>query len=207
MAKDTYKSTITNLEEINKLDLEFDNLKEQFDKRIYGSVTEERARANKLIVNKKLKRPIQEVFQLFLSEAASSMHASLKAEDLTNGGYYRTSGKSNKLISKVSTLIPNKEIAIIWYANDQQFIRSLKFSTNNSNTVTHIKFFNLTTGMASVAGYLERHIKNVYAKRQKISFQVQMMKIEMELGIIPQEKHEATNKKIERFLKFAEELY
>lgn len=207
MAREEFKSTITDVKQIEELNIEFDNLKKQFDKRIYGSVTEERARANKLIVNKKFKKPIEEVFNQFLNDAASSIHTSLKPNDLIEGGYYRTSGKTSKLISKVSKLDPNKEIAIIWYANNQQFIRSIKFNSNKKNTVTSIKFFNLITGMTSVAGYLERHLKTVYAKRQKISFEVQIMRTEMALGVIPVEKHEAINKKIDRYIKFAKNLY
>ncbi|QHX35722.1 hypothetical protein STIUS_v1c01670 [Spiroplasma sp. TIUS-1] len=207
MAREEYKSTITDVKLIEEFNAEFESLSKQFDKRIYGSVTEERSRASKLIINQKLKKPVEEVFSQFLIDAAYSIHTSLKAEDLYEGGFYRTSGKSNKLITKVSKLELNKEISIIWYANNQQFIRSIKFYSNKKNTVTNIKFFNLATGMTSVAGYLERHLRTVYAKRQKVSFEVQIMRTQMALGIIPKEKHEATNKKIVRYLKYAENLY
>lgn len=198
---------ITNEKYILELQEEFKTKSEQISKKVYTSVTEERLRINKILKKKVIKGPIEEVFKTMILLSAKDLHPNLNYDDLKEGGFYRSSGKTNKIPFLISKFEINKEVVIKWYAKDQQFIKSLFFFSNSSNTKTTIRYSDITTGMVSILGFFERHIRGIYTKRQIIAFEVQCIRTQLMLNLIPSKNIKKKEIKIENMLKYSKTIY
>ncbi|WP_027062954.1 hypothetical protein [Mesoplasma seiffertii] len=207
MAKELKPVIISDPIEVAELEKHFAEQAAKIATKVYTSVTEERLRVNKIIKTKKIKAPVEEVFRTIITNSTHNLHPNLNYEDLQAGAFYRASGKINKLPFKITKFVENEEMAIKWYAKDQEFIKTLVFTPNKSNTVTKIRYSDISTGMVSILGYFEKHIRNLYTKRQVIAFQVQCKQAEIDLGLLSPLQVEKANKTIARMLKYSKEAY
>ncbi|AVN61298.1 hypothetical protein [Mesoplasma florum] len=192
---------------IKELQREFEEQNVKISKKIYSSVSEERLRVIKIAKKAKIKAPIENVFQEMVSLSAQNMHPNLKKEDLKESVFYRSSGKSNKIPFQVSKLKANEVLEIRWYANEQQFIKTISFYSNKNNTKTTIRYQDITTGMVSILGYFEKRIRSVYVKRQVIAFNISLLKTKLNLDLIKDNKKLKIERKIENMMKYSKDIY
>ncbi len=207
MSKKVFKVKVTDEEEIEKLTKEFEEEKKRIHKKVYNSVSEERLRSNKIITSYKIKASIEKVFEAVAIKSAQDMHTDLKYEDLEQGCFYRSSGKSSKIPFRITVFEVNKEIEIEFFAKDQHFIKTLRFKKNRNNTKTKITYIDIATGTVSIQGWFEKHIKDVYVKRQIIAFKLQVMNALLDLNIVEKNKVESVKKKMKKLLEYSKNLY
>lgn len=206
MAKKDWKAIVTDKNEIAKLELEFQKNREKISQKIYTSVTEERLRTNKIITTDKIKAPVEKVFQAVINQACKDLHSSLNYEDLVNNSFYRTSGKTNKIPFKITEFKINEVLSVEYYAKDQQFIKTLRFKTNKKKQ-TKILYTDIAVGMVSVLGWFEKHIRQVYVKRQIIAFKTQILKAKLDLKLIPEKYIGKKENEITRMLDYSQKAF
>lgn len=207
MSKTDWKAIIKDEAEIKKLEFEFDQNRKKVSQKVYTSLTEEKLRTNKIIAQEKLNAPIENVFRMVINRACKDLHSSLDYEDLAVNTFYRTSGKTNKLPFKITEFQENKVLTIEYYAKDQQFIKTLRFYPNRKNTKTKIIYTDLTIGLTSILGWLEKHVRGVYIKRQIIAFQVQILNAKLDLDLISDLKINKVQNQINKMLEYSQKAY
>ncbi|WP_338972654.1 hypothetical protein [Spiroplasma endosymbiont of Panorpa germanica] len=185
----------------------FEKSREEINKQVYTSVIEERARIKKFICKAKIKATIEDVFENYLDLTAKDLHPNLNVNDLEEGGFYVTSKSKNRITFFLKKLEKDKEIMVEWFSKDQWFTRTVVFSTNSQNTITKIKYMDISKGKRSIAGFLERHVASVYTKKQQLGFLVSMFKLKISLGIYPPKKIPAIEKRIERVMNYSRDLF
>lgn len=198
---------ILNQEKINDLNNQFNQEKERIHKKVYNSLTEERMRTSKIIISKVICDNVDNVFKSIVSKIAKDFHSDLKYEDLEENFFYKTSSKSNNIIFKLFEFEINKALSIEYFVNNQHFIRTFKFIKNNKNTKTKIIYIDLVTGMVSINGWYERHIRNVYIRKQIIAFKIQMMNAMLDLNLVKENKIEKLKIKINKMLEFSKKIF
>lgn len=204
---DTKNVIFTDESKIKELEEEFEKQNNKISQKVYSSVLEECLRVIKITKKARINAPIEDVFSEIVSISAINMHPNLKRQDLKEKMFYRSSGKSNKIPFQVSSFRKNEILEIRWYANDQEFIKTLTFFSNKNNTKTLVKYLDISTGMVSILGYFEKRIKSVYIRRQIIAFKVQILKTKLNLQLVPKNKIEKVNKKIENMMKYSKDIY
>lgn len=198
---------VTDENKINDLNKEFEDNKERIHKKVYNSLTEERMRTSKVIISKIINDKVQNVFVNIVSRIAKDFHSELKYDDLEENFYYKTSSKSNNIIFKLFEFKIDKVLSIEYFANNQHFIRTFKFISNRRNTKTKIIYIDLVTGMVSINGWYERHIRNVYIRKQIIAFKIQMMNAMLDLNLVKQNKIQKLRLKINKMLEFSKKIF
>ncbi|WP_339023167.1 hypothetical protein [Spiroplasma endosymbiont of Crioceris asparagi] len=195
---------ITNKQEIQELEQEFLNQEEKISKKIYVSMSEERARTIKLFINAKIKFDLEKVRETFFNLIVKDLHPNLQMTEIQENGFYRGSGRINKVAFKI-TKFNEEEITVMWYNADQKFIKRIKINQAIFNKKkTKISYTGFVTGMNSIETYFEKRIKTVYLKREKIAFKINILRLKQQLGLIESKKAE---KKIQLMLNFAKELF
>lgn len=173
----------------------------------YTSLIEERKRLNKLRFTSKINAPLEAVFSAFVEISIQDMNPNLTSAQLSAGSFYKSSKKNNRIVFRVKQFVLNEILQIEWIANNQWFSKTVTFKANQANTKTKIKFYDMIKGDTSIVGFFERHILNVYIKRQKIAFLVQILKTKQALNLFSETKSLKVSQNIEAMLNYAKKLF
>ncbi|ALX70562.1 hypothetical protein STURO_v1c02940 [Spiroplasma turonicum] len=190
------------IDEAEKAQKEYDDVKNYLSKQKYTSFYEERKRISKLFCSMKLSKPIEEVFEAFLDISIEDINPNINKEDFEEGQWYRSSKKNNNNLFRLETLQKNKEISLSWVAKKQLFIKSVKFKKNSSNTKTKLTYFDYVKGDTSIQGFFERHILNTYIKKQVLAFRIQIFKTSIKLNLVKEKDIPKVNKKIAKLSEY-----
>ncbi|AHI52580.1 hypothetical protein [Spiroplasma culicicola] len=198
------KIIISDPELIKEKDLEFEKLKEKFDEKKHGSMTEEMKRNIRTVKRAKILYPLEQVFKLFINLSAKDINGNLEGFDLAEGNYYYSSKKTGENLIKVDSLEKESEFGVKLYTGDHQIHRVVHFKGNDK--IAKIKLVDDCKGMETVFGLLNNYKKVSYQKSVKISFEIQILQLYIELTddekykTILQEKIKRLQKKSKKYI-------
>ncbi|AOG60151.1 hypothetical protein SHELI_v1c01960 [Spiroplasma helicoides] len=193
------KVLITGGDDYRHLINKFADEEERFEKKVYGSMTEETRRT--VLVYRKcfIKSTLSEVFKTFVKMAIDDLNPNIDINEIEEGCFGITSKKTNNIPFRVTTFEVDSEFEIKWYTKNNAFIRTVIFRETKNGT--KMKYWDTTKGMETVFGLRANYDKALYLKNRKITFKIQTLKLKLELEQLNEQQIKKMNGSIDDLTK------
>lgn len=167
--------------EITKLEKEFRDCEEKFNKQVYTSQLSEKGRYIYFHNTWTLKPVDDKIKDLIVTEILKDFNTNIEIKDIYEGVFLKGGTKVKGKISRVNQFDLDKGILeLMWFTNESMIIRKFNITKYLIGSKKYKIYMSETVkGLTGLVGMQGVFIKNKYIKNRSLDFQMSMIKFEI----------------------------